>query len=56
MVQTLLTDKLVKRDPLTRKLTLTPTAQKALNELESEQNKSEAMPLPFPPFSGAKTA
>jgi hypothetical protein len=56
MVQALITEKLVKRDALTKKLTLTPTAQRAVNELEAERNRSEAIPMPFPPISRPEIA
>lgn len=56
MVQTLMTEKLVKRDALTKKLTLTPTAQRSVNELETERNRSEAIPMPFPLISRPELA
>jgi hypothetical protein len=52
IVDHLINDKLLKRDKLTKKLTLTPTAQASLNELDYEQKRGETVPMPMVPFPG----
>jgi hypothetical protein len=59
MVDHLISEKLLKRDKLTKKLTLTPAAQASLNELEFEQKRAETIvPLmvPFPGIPGPRNA
>jgi hypothetical protein len=54
MVNDLINEKLVKRDKLTGKLTLTPSAQTSLNDMESDRNRGEATMMPFPGIPGTK--
>lgn len=54
MVNSLIADKLVKRDKLTGKLALTPAAQASLNSLEFEEKRSEAPMVPFPGIPGPR--
>lgn len=56
MVNSLISDKLVKRDKLTGKLTLTPAAQSSLNNLDFDQKHGEAAMVPFPGIPGPRIA
>lgn len=56
MVERLINEKLLKRDRLTGKLTLTPSAQTSLNELDFDQKRTETAMVPFPGIPGPRTA
>ncbi|WP_143062840.1 helix-turn-helix domain-containing protein [Bradyrhizobium sp. OK095] len=55
MVERLIKENLLKRDRLTKKLTVSPTAQKSLNELENDAKRSETPLMPFPGVPGPRT-
>lgn len=53
-VNRLIKEKLLKRDPLTKKLKLTSAAQASLSQLEFEQKQRETPMVPFPGIPGPR--
>lgn len=54
MVNSLIAERLLRRDKLTGKLTLTPSAQTSLNDLDFEQKQGETVMVPFPGIPGPR--